>query len=214
MRWFEGDMPDSSKELIDFVDGTHTICGAGSPNTKTGIAVHYYLINTSMKKRVMVNADGDLLFVPQSGELTIYTEFGIIKVKPREICVIQRGIRFRVDCETPCRGYMSEIFGGHFVIPDLGPIGSNGLANPKDFETPVAWYEDVEEDYELIHKFCGKLFTAKLPYSPFDVVGWHGNYAPFKYNLDNFNTMNTVSFDHPVCSNMINLPRILPFSQF
>eukprot|EP01080_Neovahlkampfia_damariscottae_P011109 gene11109-3816_t len=195
LRWFEGDIP--TKEKVDFIDGTFTVCGSGSPNSKEGIAVHQYFINTSMNKRVMVNADGDLLFVPQTGELTIVTEFGIMKVKPREICVIQRGIKFQINCESGCRGYISEIFNSHFVIPDLGPIGANGLANPKDFETPTAWYEDKEENYELIHKFCGKLFSASLNHSPFDVVGWHGNYAPFKYDLDKFNTMNTVSYDHP-----------------
>lgn len=195
IRWFKGDIPE--KDKVDFIDGTHTVCGAGSAQMKSGIAIHQYLINSSMEKRALMNADGDLLIVPQEGELTITTEFGILTVAPREICVIQRGIKFKVDVEGGCRGYMAEIFQGHFVIPDLGPIGSNGLANPKDFLTPVAWYEDVETEYQILHKFQGLFFETKSDHSPFDVVGWHGNYAPYKYNLDHFNTMNTVSFDHP-----------------
>lgn len=136
--------------------------------------------------------------VPQSGELLFQTEFGFMNVKPGEICVIQRGMRFSVSCFGDSRGYVAEVFNGHFTIPDLGPIGANGLANPRDFQTPVAAYEDVDKKFEVIHKFQGKLFSAEMDHSPFDVVGWHGNYAPYKYNLSLFNAMNSVTFDHPV----------------
>lgn len=194
IRWFAAEIPEKK---TNFVQGTHTIAGAGDASMKNGMAIHYYLCNTSMLDESFMNSDGDLLIVPQEGELTIYTEFGIISVKPREIAVIQRGMKFSVHVTGGCRGYMAEIFAGHFVIPDLGPIGANGLANPKDFLTPVAWYEDRECDWLSIHKFQGDLYSSKMDHSPFDVVGWHGNYAPYKYNLDDFNTMNTVSYDHP-----------------
>lgn len=142
--------------------------------------------------------------MPQQGELTIKTEFGILEVKPGEICVIQRGIKFQVNVSNTelHRGYVAEIFDGHFELPERGPIGANGLANSRDFLTPVAAYEDIDypnNDFTLFHKYQGGLFTVQLDHSPFDVVGWFGNYAPYKYDLANFCTMNSVSFDHPVC---------------
>lgn len=166
----------------------------------------------------LTNADGDFLIVPQQGTLFITTEFGKMEVEPCEIAVIQRGIRFSVAIKEedksgnsnngtvpsptssqPARGYVLEIYNGHFQLPDLGPIGSNGLANPRDFQTPVAWYEDrpCPNDFTVIHKLEGQLFAASQPFSPFNVVAWHGNYAPYKYNLNRFCPMNAVSFDHP-----------------
>lgn len=137
--------------------------------------------------------------VPQQGSLMITTEFGKMKVSPNEICVIQLGMRFSVDVEEASRGYILEVFDGHFKLPDLGPIGANGLANPRDFLTPVAHYEDKEiEDYRIVSKYQGSLFEALQDHSPFDVVGWHGNYVPYKYNLENFMVINSVSFDHCV----------------
>jgi homogentisate 1,2-dioxygenase len=150
-----------------------------------------------MRDECVVNSDGDFLIVPQKGALSIQTELGFLHVAPKEICVVQRGIRFRVSVDGPARGYICEVFGGHFVIPDLGPIGANGLANPRDFLTPVAAYEDRSVAYTVINKFGGRLFSSRLNHSPFDVVAWHGNYAPYKYDLSKFNTMNSVSFDHP-----------------
>lgn len=129
--------------------------------------------------------------------LHIKTEMGLLNVKPREIVVIPRGVRFSVDVDGPTRGYICEVFQNSFVIPDLGPIGANGLANPRDFLSPVAYYEDLEEEHVLVNKFGGKLFQGRMLHSPFDVVAWHGNYNPYKYNLDDFVTMNSVSVDHP-----------------
>lgn len=145
----------------------------------------------------MVNADGDFLIVPQTGALTVRTEFGVMRVAPREICVVQRGMRFSVAVDGPSRGYICEVFEKHFVLPDLGPIGANGLANPRDFLTPVAAFEDRAAQYTVINKFGGDLFRCTMNHSPFNVVGWHGNYAPYKYDLNRFCTMNSVSFDHP-----------------
>lgn len=122
---------------------------------------------------------------------------GNLEVRASEICVIPRGIRFQVSVDGPSRGYVLEIFGGHFQLPDLGPIGSNGLANPRDFLYPVASYEDTDEEWDIINKFGGKFFRALSLHSPFNVVAWHGNYSPYKYDLNKFNTMNSVSYDHP-----------------
>lgn len=206
LRWLPQDLlTDQSKHgEVDFVDGTYMVASAGDPQVKTGCAIHLYNINSSMGKRVLCNADGDLLIVPQVGTLLVFTEFGKMLVGPREICVIQRGMKFKIDIDSSssslaCRGYIAEIFTvGHFQLPDLGPIGANGLANPQDFQIPVAWYEDkIDDHWDLLHKFQGKLFIAKMHHSPFDVVGWHGNYCPYKYNLDLFCPMNSVLYDHP-----------------
>lgn len=135
--------------------------------------------------------------------LEITTEFGKINIEPNEICVIQQGMRFSVDVSQPSRGYMLEVFGRHFDLPDLGPIGANGLANPRDFLTPTACYEDRDcAEYEIVAKYQGKLFICHQDHSPFDVVAWHGNYVPYKYNLANFMVINSVSFDHCVISQL------------
>ena len=151
-----------------------------------------------MQQRFFYDADGELLIVPQLGALRIGTELGVIEVQPLEVAVIPRGLRFRVELsESAARGYVCENFGAPLRLPDLGPIGSNGLANPRDFETPVAWYEDREGDFELVAKFAGHLWSARLDHSPLDVVAWHGNHAPYKYDLRRFNTIGSVSYDHP-----------------
>jgi len=149
-----------------------------------------------MKDKSFYNSDGDFLIVPQQGTLDIRTEFGFLEVIPGEIVVIQRGIHFSVGVDGPSRGYILEIYNGHFKIPDLGPIGANGLANPRDFLTPVASFEDRICNWITVNKFMGQLFSTEINHSPFNVVAWHGNYAPYKYNLSNFCTINTVSFDH------------------
>ncbi|XP_072254558.1 homogentisate 1,2-dioxygenase [Pyxicephalus adspersus] len=182
----------------DFVDGLRTLCGAGDAKSRNGMAIHIYTCNTSMTDRCLYNADGDFLIVPQQGKLLILTEFGKILVEPNEICVVQQGIRFSVEVFGDSRGYVLEVFGVHFELPDLGPIGANGLANPRDFLTPVAWYEDraVEGGYTVISKYQGRLFSSLQDFSPYNVVAWHGNYAPYKYNLANFMAINCVAFDH------------------
>lgn len=195
MRWNPFDIPSDEKS-VDFVEGLHTICGAGEPAGRHGMAVHIYACNSSMKNKAMQNSDGDFLIVPQQGTLKILTEFGRMIVEPNEICVVQQGMRFSIDVDGPTRGYILEVYDAHFQLPSLGPIGANGLANPRDFKTPSAYYEDLEVPFKIINKYAGHLFQAEQNHSPFDVVAWHGNYTPYKYNLSDFMVINTVSFDH------------------
>jgi homogentisate 1,2-dioxygenase len=187
LRWDPLPIPS---EPTDFIEGLTTIAG------NAGVGIHLYACNRPMEGRFFYDADGELLIVPEQGALKIRTELGILDVKPGEIAVIPRGTKFRVENEK-ARGYICENYGANFRLPDLGPIGSNGLANPRDFLTPVAAYEDVEGDFELLAKFDGHLWSARIDHSPLDVVAWHGNYAPYKYDLAKFNVINTVSFDHP-----------------
>lgn len=194
-RWSPRPIPGDDKPT-DFVQGMHTFAGAGDPSIKSGIAIHMYVANVSMVDKSFYNSDGDFLIVPQEGPLDITTELGKMFVNPGEICVIQRGIQFSVGVEGPSRGYICEVYTSHFKIPDLGPIGANGLANPRDFKTPKAWFEDRECSFEVVGKFLGDLWTHKRDHSVFNVVAWHGNYAPFKYNLDDFCVVNSVSYDH------------------
>ena len=196
-RWNPIKDPDSQ---VDFISGLKTMAVNGSIAQREGSAVHLYCMNTDMKNRYFYNADGDFLIVPQQGELLVLTEMGKLEVSPSEIVVIQRGIKFQVNPLVPgtvCKGYINENFGDHYRLPDLGPIGSNGLANPRDFLSPVAWYRHKVADSLVLAKFGGKLWQASIDHSPLDVVAWHGNYAPFKYDLRRFNTINSVSFDHP-----------------
>ena len=195
-RWAPHSFPDSNKQ-IDFISGIATVCGAGSPELKNGLAIHLYSCNVSMTDKAFCNSDGDFLIVPQTGVLHLRTEFGLMDVAPGEMCVIPRGIRFQVNIDEPSRGYISEVFKGHFVVPDLGPIGTNGLADPRHFLSPVAAYERRENiKFTLVQKFLGKLFAANMDHSPFDVVAWHGNYTPYKYDLARYCVVNSVSFDH------------------
>ena len=194
LRWDPLPMPEASQ---DFVEGLVTYGGNGDVGTGAGIGIHLYACDRSMQGRAFFNADGEMLIVPQTGRLTITTEFGVMTAEPQEMALIPRGVRFRVAVEGPSRGYVCENYGALFRLPDLGPIGSNGLANPRDFETPVAAFEDIDEPCELIQKFQGGLWSTTLDHSPFDVVAWHGNLAPCRYDLRRFNTINTVSFDHP-----------------
>jgi homogentisate 1,2-dioxygenase len=182
---------------IDFIDGLFLIAGGGDPESLSGLSVYWYYANKEMKNRAFYSADGEFLIVPQEGNINIQTEMGLFSVKPGEIIVIPRGIKFSVSLISEySKGYVCENFGSPFTLPNLGPIGSNGLANPRDFLYPVAHFEDRQEEHQLISKFCGTLWDAAMTHSPFDVVAWHGNYAPYKYDLSNFNVMNTVSFDH------------------
>jgi homogentisate 1,2-dioxygenase len=194
MRWSPVEMPS---EKTDIIDGIVTMAGGGDSNSWAGLAAHIYAANSSMENRYFYNADGEMLFVLQQGRAVFRTEMGIIDAAPGEIVVVPRGIRFAVDLpDGESRGYICENYGAPFEIPSLGPIGANGLANPRDFLTPVAAYEDDESECEIIAKFSGKLWSAKQGHSPLDVVAWHGNYAPYKYDLSKFNVINTVSFDH------------------
>ena len=197
LRWDPFPMPDAP---TDFIDGLTTIAGNGNAAAQFGIAIHVYACNRSMRDRYFYDADGELLLVPQQGGLRIATELGILCVEPGEIALVPRGMRFCVelsDAEAPARGYVCENYGALLRLPELGPIGANGLANPRDFLTPVAAYSEREGSFELVAKFGGRLWRAAIDHSPLDVVAWHGNYAPYKYDLARFNTMNTVSFDHP-----------------
>lgn len=195
LRWNPFPIPDAP---TDFVDGLITIAGNGDTGTQTGIGIHIYAANRSMKDRYFYNAEGEMLILPQQGSLHVKTEMGNLDVKPGELVVLPRGVRFAVELpEGTSRGYICENYGATFRLPELGPIGSNGLANPRDFLTPVAAYDDKEGRFELVAKFNGQLWAAEINHSPLDVVAWHGNYAPYKYDLSLFNTINTVSFDHP-----------------
>ena len=196
LRWNPIVPPAAPPEApTDFIDGLMTICTNGSARSQHGIAVHLYAANISMR-RCFYNADGELLIVPQDGALCLKTEAGIIDLVPGEIAVVPRGIKFRVECQAPVRGYVCENYGQPFRLPELGPIGANGLANSRDFLTPAAWYEDIVGETEVVAKFGGNLWSYKTPGSPLNVVAWHGNYAPYKYDLANFNAINSVSFDH------------------
>jgi homogentisate 1,2-dioxygenase len=195
LRWNPQPIPSQPTGLLESL---LTIGGNGNAALQTGVAIHLYACNQSTEGRFFWNADGETLVVPQLGRLLFFTELGKIEVAPGEICLIPRGLKFRVQLlETQARGYICENYGQPFRLPDLGPIGANGLANPRDFLTPVAAYEDIHQNFEVIAKFGGKLWRSEIDHSPLNVVGWHGNYAPCKYDLANFNCINTVSFDHP-----------------
>jgi homogentisate 1,2-dioxygenase len=195
LRWDPLPLPEAP---LDFVDGLVTVGGNGDPATGGGVAIHLYAANRPMRGRAFFDADGEMLIVPQQGRLAITTEMGHLEIEPQQIAVIPRGVRFRVDLpDGVARGYVCENYGAALRLPELGPIGSNGLANPRDFEAPRAAFEDVEAPFEVISKFQGRLWTTTQGHSPFDVVAWHGNLAPVRYDLRRFNTINTVSYDHP-----------------
>ena len=195
LRWSPHPIPS---EQTDFIDGIISMAGCGDSSSHSGVAVHIYAINSSMKGRYFYNSDGEMLIIPQMGRLLFRTELGNIMVDSGEICVIPRGIKFAVDSiDGPARGYICENYGSPFRIPDLGPIGANGLANPRDFQTPIAAYEQLDGEFYLLNKFMGNMWQAELRHSPLDIVAWHGNYAPYKYNLAHFNCINSVTFDHP-----------------
>jgi len=195
LRWSPLPIP---AEPTDFVEGWITLAGNGAATAMNGCAIHLYAANRSMRERFFYNADGELLIVPQEGRLRIATELGRLEVAPYEIAIIPRGMRFTVELpDGVARGYLCENFGALWRLPDLGPIGSNGLANPRDFLTPCAAYEDREGAFELVAKMNGLLWRADIGHSPLDVVAWHGNYVPYKYDLRAFNTLGSISYDHP-----------------
>lgn len=193
MRWDPAPMPGAGS---DFIDGLFTMVGNGDAATRGGLGVHLYACNADMK-RFAYDADGELLIVPQQGTLEIRTELGRLEVGPLEIAVIPKGMKFQILLlDTDARGYVCENYGSRFELPGLGPIGANGLANPRDFLSPDAWYEDRSGAFDLVVKYQGGLWVAPIDRSPLDVVAWHGNYAPYKYDLRRFNAVNSVTFDH------------------
>jgi len=213
LRWKPFPIPEPKAEPIDFLQGMIAVAGAGDPATKAGCAIYVYCCNDSMRNSAFYSSDGDMLIVPQQTPLDIQTELGRMRVAPGEFCVIPRGFKFAVkldapDGRAPARGYICEVYDGHFIIPDLGPIGANGLANPRHFAAPTAYYENkcfplpaegalpTSENFTLFNKFLGVLHFTNLETTPFDVVAWAGNYCPFKYDMAMFNTINSVSFDH------------------
>jgi homogentisate 1,2-dioxygenase len=195
MRWRPIPIPSTP---TDFVDGIATLGGNGDPALQTGAAIHLYAANRSMQGRFFYDADGELLIVPQLGTLLIHTELGILEVRPAEVCVIPRGIKFRIDVpEEGARGYICENYGQALRLPELGPIGTFGLANARDFLAPTAAFEDRDGDFRIVAKYGGGLWEAEIDHSPLDIVAWRGNYVPYKYDLDRFQCINTVTFDHP-----------------
>lgn len=201
LAWLPFEIPTSGE--VDFVDGLKSIAGSGDPTLREGIASHIYVANADMKKKAFVNSDGDFLIVPQQGALDISTEFGPLYVQPGEICVIQRGQRYQIKLpDGPSRGYILEIWGANFELPELGPLGANGLANGRDFLHPTAKYEIKQEPWEIVYKLGGQFFKSTQNHCPFDVVAWHGNYVsltcsqnrisadplqvPYKYDLTKF----------------------------
>lgn len=195
LRWSPLPVP---KEPCDFLDGLVTMATNGDAHAQTGIGIHVYRANRSMQDRFFYNSDGELLLVPELGAITIRTECGVLQVSPGYIAVIPRGMKFCVELDgKEARGYVCENYGAKLGLPERGPIGSDGLANGRDFQTPVAAYEDREGDFELVTKLDGRLFACRIDHSPLDIVAWHGNLAPYRYDLRTFNTIGSISFDHP-----------------
>jgi homogentisate 1,2-dioxygenase len=195
LRWDPLPLPTEAR---DFVDGLVTMGGNGDAAARSGVGIHLYAATRPMGARVFYDADGELLIVPQQGTLLLRTELGRIEAAPGEIAVVPRGIKFAVDLpEESARGYVCENYGAPFRLPELGPIGANGLANPRDFLTPVAAFEAPDTPTEVVAKFAGHLWATELAHSPLDVVAWHGSYAPCKYELARFNAIGSISFDHP-----------------
>jgi homogentisate 1,2-dioxygenase len=197
LRWDPLPLPAESQRQ-DFIDGLYTMAGNGDIGTRNGVAVHLYAANQDMTDRYLVDADGELLLVPELGALVIHTELGPLRASPGEIAVIPRGIRFRVEVpDGLARGYACENFGACFTLPERGPIGANGLANERDFRAPHAAFEERNHTVQVVQKFGGNMWAADYDHSPLDVVAWHGNYAPYKYDTATFMVLGTVSFDHP-----------------
>jgi homogentisate 1,2-dioxygenase len=195
LRWHP--LPVPADTPLDFVQGMRTIVVNGDADAQTGMAAHVYLANRSMGDCAFVDADGELLVVPQEGTLTITTELGVLTVAPGEVALLPRGIAFSVAVDGPSRGYVCENYGAPFRLPELGPIGSNGLANPRDFLAPVARFDDAAKPHRMVKKSGGALWVAQADASPFNVVAWHGNLAPLKYDTAHFMTIGSISFDHP-----------------
>jgi homogentisate 1,2-dioxygenase len=197
LRWDPLPLPREDTPQ-DFIDGLFTVAGNGDSKTRAGMAVHLYAANRSMRDRYFVDSDGELLLVPELGTVIVHTELGPMRVSPGEIAVVPRGIRFKVELtDAFARGYVCENFGPNFTLPERGPIGANGLANERDFLSPHAAFEERNHTVQVVNKFGGNLWAADYDHSPLDVVAWHGNYAPYKYDTASFMVIGTISFDHP-----------------
>ena len=196
LRWHPTEVPATEAEALDFIDGLRTMVVNGDVEAQTGVAVHLVLANQSMR-RAFVNADGEMLLIPQQGALTLTTELGVLEVAPGEIALLPRGMAFKVAVHGPTRLWACENHGAPFRLPELGPIGSNGLADPRDFIAPHAAFEADPQPTQIIKKFGGRLWQAQAPGSPFNVVAWHGNLVPFKYDTARFMVIGSISYDHP-----------------
>ena len=195
LRWDPTPIPE---EKLTFLTGLRTMTTAGDVFTQAGMGAHVYLVTESMVDEVFYDADGELLIVPQQGSLRLVTELGIMEIGPAEIAVIPRGMKFRVELvDGPSRGYVCENYGAKFTLPNRGPIGANCLANPRDFKTPVAAFEETDTPHRVVVKWCGGFHETTIGHSPLDVLAWHGNYAPYKYDLRTFSPVGAISFDHP-----------------
>ena len=196
-RWDPVPMPDAP---TSFIQGVKTITTAGDCIGQVGMATHVYVVSDDMVDDYFFNADAELMFVPQEGSLSLFTELGIVEIEPMEIAVIPRGTVFQVrrgEGTSAARGYLCENYGAKFTLPERGPIGANCLANPRDFKTPVAAFEDRDGDLRIHVKWCGGFHVTELKHSPLDVVAWHGNYAPYKYDLRTYSPVGALLFDHP-----------------
>ena len=195
LRWNPREIPT---QPTLFIDSLTPMLVNGDPETLSGVTLSTYAFNTNAPNQVLFSADGELLIIPEQGDLQLFTEFGRLDITPQQVAIIPRGVRYRIATpDKAARGYLCENHGAPFRLPDLGPIGSNGLANPRDFEAPAACFEDIEAPFELIQTFGGRLWTTHLDHSPLDVVAWHGNLVPMKYDLRRFNTLGSISYDHP-----------------
>ncbi|MCX4694192.1 homogentisate 1,2-dioxygenase [Streptomyces sp. NBC_01408] len=198
LRW--NPLPDPAPGT-DFLAGLWTLGGNGDAAQRTGMAIHLYAANSPMTDRVFSDSDGELLIVPERGGLLLRTELGLLAARPGEVALIPRGVRFRVELlDSDARGYVCENYGQPFELPDLGPIGANGLAAARDFQAPVAAYEDPGaggQPTEVVNKFCGNLWSATYDHSPLDVVAWHGSHVPYVYDMRRFNVLGSISYDHP-----------------
>ena len=196
LRWNPLPLPSSG---TTFIEGVRTMTTAGDAAGQSGMAAHAYAFSADMEDQFFINADGELLIVPELGSILVATEMGVMEVEPSEICVIPRGMVFKVSLRGSevARGYMCENYGAKFTMPERGPIGANCLANARDFKTPVAAFEDRDEPCQIIVKWCGRFYQTRIGHSPLDVVAWHGNYVPYKYDLRTFSPVGAILFDHP-----------------
>ena len=190
--------PISSDTKTNFINGMRTMTTAGDVNTQVGMAAHIYVATENMENEYFYSADSELLIVPLEGQLRFFTEMGIIDLEPQEIAIIPRGLLFKVEIlNGPARGFVCENYGAKFDLPNRGPIGANCLANPRDFKTPIAAFEDKSITSTVTIKWCGQFHTTEINHSPLDIVAWHGNYAPCKYDLRTFSPVGALLFDHP-----------------
>jgi homogentisate 1,2-dioxygenase len=200
LRWSPFPVPGAipGSAAVDFIDGLASVVTNGDVESQTGLGVLVYAANTSMDRRALVNADAEMLLVPQQGRLQIRTELGRLEVSPGEIALLPRGLAFAITLpDGPSRGYVAENYGAAFRLPELGPIGSNGLAHARDFLAPVAWFDEAPGEWDMVKRFGGKLWQCRQPSTPFNVVAWHGNLTPVKYDTSHFMTLGSISVDHP-----------------